>query len=129
MATSSWPETGASCWITAVPEHPPADGKQLVESLAGQSAYDTGVDLLLVGGDRQFDTKAVAKVLEQSRIEDMNCPRDTKRLAARQGDWFSELCKNAAAARSLDRNLQGVVVVSGGRKDVGTGASQWPMAH
>ena len=41
-----------------------------------------------MGGDRQFDTKAVSKVLEKSQIEDMNCPRDPKRMAERQEDSF-----------------------------------------
>jgi hypothetical protein len=56
-------------------DYPPADDKQLLESLVRQKNVGTGEKVLGVAGDRQFDTNALAKALELAGIEDWNCPR------------------------------------------------------
>lgn len=94
-------------------EYPPADGEQLLESLNRQEQYNTGDKLLMVAGDRQFDTRKVSRALEKAGIQDMNCPRNPARLKERSGDPMYQM---AQKRRSGTEARIAILKNNGGRR-------------
>ena len=94
-------------------EYPPADDKQLLESLDRQEQYNTGEKLLMTAGDRQFDTRKVSKALKKAGIENMNCPRNPVELKERSGD---PMFKMAQKRRSGIEARIAIIKNNGGRR-------------
>jgi len=64
----------------------PTDAVKLAESLERQQSYDIGQPIEEVVGDRAFQTKATARLLNRSGIIDSNCPKDPAELERRMKD-------------------------------------------
>jgi hypothetical protein len=64
----------------------PGDPACLLESLERQQEFCIESPIRTVAGDRGFDTKAVAKYLEESNISNAICPRNLKALKEQMKD-------------------------------------------
>lgn len=64
----------------------PAESKKLIDSLKRQQAYDIDQPIGEVITDRGFDSKAVAKALEESSITSSVCPKNPHTLTQRLCD-------------------------------------------
>jgi hypothetical protein len=67
---------------------PPADTQKLTESLARQQAMDIDQPVVAVVGDRGFDSRKVARELDDADIANLICPRNPATLKERMGESF-----------------------------------------
>jgi hypothetical protein len=67
-------------------EAPPADTQKLTESLQRQQAMDIDQPVVAVVGDRGFDSRKVARELDDADIANLICPRNPATLKERMSE-------------------------------------------
>ena len=113
---------------------PPADTQKLTESLARQQAMDIDQAVAAVVGDRGFDSRKIARELDDDDISNLICPRNPAKLKERMSEsTFAAMQKRRGATEAriaiLKNNGGGRVCRAKGFNNRATAIGFGVLAH